>query len=416
MTSLRVLSLGFTRELWEDPAEAGDDSRARLSAYSAHVASYHVIVHSLRRHALVSPRRITPTVWAHATGGRGLLHSWVRMLALARRLVRAHGFDLVQSQDPVFTGTVGELVSRFAGLPHNVCVYGANPFDPQWVRESAWTRVAAPLGRRVLRAAHGVQVDGSRTARSLIAAGLGAGKVAVKPMVPHDLDRFFAAARDPSLRDELSGGGRLDRLVLFVGRLAPQKDVGLLLEAAAGLVRERPGLGLVLMGEGTERARLEEEAARRGLAAHVRWLGGKPHAEVARVMAACDLFCLPSRYEGHARVLMEAAAAALPIVSTDVSGSDDAVRAGVTGTIVPIGDASALRAAMGVLLADPARAREMGRRGQDHMREVAAREGSPRRQVEIWEELVRRYLGSSPAAGGGASPMPRAPDSLRRER
>jgi glycosyltransferase involved in cell wall biosynthesis len=122
----------------------------------------------------------------------------------------------------------------------------------------------------------------------------------------------------------------------------------------------------------------------------VKWLGARPHAEVARVMAACDLFCLPSRYEGYARVLMEAAAAGLPVVTTDVSGSDDAVKSGLSGLIVPVGDAAALRAALEALLADPARAREMGLRGQAHMREAAARHASPRRQIEIWEELVRR--------------------------
>ena len=398
MTKLRVLSLGFTRELWEDPSRAGDDSLARLSAYSEHLDSYHVIVHSLRAHALESPRRITPTLWAHATGGRGAVHSWTRMVALGRRLARAHGFDLVQSQDPVFTGTAGELVARWSGLPHNVCVYGASPFDPQWASESPWTRAAAPIGRRVLRSADGVQVDGSRTRRALLAAGLPADALALKPMVPHDLERFFGAVRDPSLREELCGGGRFDRLVLFVGRLAPQKDLGLLLSAAEGLVRAWPGLRLVLAGEGPERARLEADAARRGLAERVLWLGARPHTEVARVMAACDVFCLPSRYEGYARVLMEAAAAALPIVSTDVSGSDDAVVHDATGLIVPVGDAAALGAALDVLLRDPERAREMGRRGQSLMRETAAREASPRRQVEIWEALVRR-AGASGAPG-----------------
>jgi glycosyltransferase involved in cell wall biosynthesis len=400
VSALRVLSLGFTRELWEDPAQAGDDTLARLSAYGEHLGSYHVLVHSLRRHALPSPRQVTPTFWAHATDGRGAVHSWVRMLSLARRLVRAHGFDLVQSQDPVFTGTAGELISRGFGLPHNVCVYGANPFDPHWAKESAWTRVAAPIGRRVLRAAHGAQVDGSRTARSLVAAGLAAETVAIKPMVPHDLDRFFDAARDPSLRDELSGG-RFDRLALFVGRLVPQKDVSLLLAAVAAVARDHPGLGLVVVGDGPERARLGEEAAGRGIAERVRWLGARPHAEVARLMAACDVLGLPSRYEGFARVLMEAAAAALPIVTTDVSGSDDAVRSGITGVVVPVGDVTALGAALAAVVADPVRALEMGRRGQAHMRELAAREGSPRRQVEIWEELVRRYRDSRNAPLSG---------------
>jgi glycosyltransferase involved in cell wall biosynthesis len=388
VSALRVLSLGFTRELWEDASQAGDDSLARLSAYSSELAAYHVVVHSLRRHALETPRRITPTLVAHATGGRGPLHSWVLMLRLARRLAAAERFDLVQSQEPVFTGTVGERVARQFRLPHNVCVYGANPFDAQWARESAWTRILAPLGRRVLRRADGVQVDGSRTRRVLVAAGLAEDRVKVKPMVPHDLDRFFASTRDDSLRNQLTDGGRFDRLALFVGRLAAQKDVPLLLDAVAGLCSRHGGLRLVCLGDGPERGRLLARAIAAGL--DLAWLGARPHGEVARVMAACDLLVLPSRYEGFARVLMEAAAAGLPIVTTDVSGADDAVRDGETGRIVPVGDGAALGRAMGELLEDPARAAEMGRRGQAHMRAVAARHASPRGQVEIWEELVRR--------------------------
>jgi glycosyltransferase involved in cell wall biosynthesis len=398
VSALRVLSLGFTRELWEDAGQAGDDSLARLSAYSRHLDAYHVVVHSLRRHALETPRRITPTLWAHATGGRGAAHSWTRMLALARRLARAERFDLVQSQDPVFTGTVGALVARQFSLPHNVCVYGSDPFDPHWAAESAWTRLAAPLGRRLLRRADGVQVDGSRTRRSLLAAGVAEDRVRVKPMVPHDLDRFFDATRDDSLRYELTAGGRFDRLVLFVGRLAPQKDLPVLLEAAAGLHPRPAGVRLVCVGDGPERGRLLAQAT--GLGLDVSWRGALAHGEVARVMAACDLLVLPSRYEGFARVLMEAAAAGLPIVTTDVSGSDDAVRHGETGLIVPVGDAGSLQRAIEGLLADPAAAAEMGRRGRAHLRGVAARDASPLRQVEIWEELVRRPRRTASAASG----------------
>jgi glycosyltransferase involved in cell wall biosynthesis len=392
---LRVLSLGFTRELWEDAASAGDDSRARLQAYAEQLESYHVIVHSLRQHALATPRTIAPRLVAHATGGRNAAHSWARMLALARRLARAERFDLVQSQDPVFTGSAGAIVSRLARVPHNVCVYGANPFDPQWVRESAWTRIAAPLGRRVLRRADGVQVDGRRTADALAAAGVPAHRIAVKPMVPRDLGLFFTATRDEALRAELTAGGRFDRLALFVGRLAPQKDVGSLLAAFQGVAAGHPAARLVIVGDGPERSALRQRAGELGLGDRALWLGSRPHPEVARVMAACDLFVLPSRYEGFARVLMEAAASALPIVTTDVSGSDEAVRAGETGLVVPVGDPSALRAALTALLGAPPRARAMGGAGRAVIRELDARHGSPRRQIEIWEALVERTAGTS---------------------
>ena len=388
MSPLRVLSLGFTRELWEAPETAGDDTRARLTAYGSHLASYHVVVHSLRRHALDSPRQVTPQLTAHATGGHGAIHSWVRMFGLARRLARQERFDLVQSQDPVFTGTVGERVARAFGLPHNVCVYGANPFDPHWARESAGTRLAAPIGRGVLRRADGVQVDGARTGSALVAAGLAPEVVAVKPMIPHDLDRFFSATPDAALREELTAEGRFDRLALFVGRLVRQKDVALLLDAAAAVRVRHPGLRVVCIGEGPERSRLEAQA--RALSLTVCWRGAQPHAEVARTMASSDLLVLPSRYEGFARVLMEAAAAALPIVTTAVSGADEAVRDGETGRIVPVCDASALAQAMEQVLGDPVAARGMGLRGRELIRDLAAREASPTRQIESCEDLVHR--------------------------
>src|SRR5688500_5815543 len=99
------------------------------------------------------------------------------MLVLGRRLVRADGLEEIRAQDPFFTGTVGHVLARWCGLPHNVCVYGTDPFDPHWVRESPATRVAAPVGRLVLRAADGIQVDGQRTRARLAAAGLSAARM-----------------------------------------------------------------------------------------------------------------------------------------------------------------------------------------------------------------------------------------------
>jgi glycosyltransferase involved in cell wall biosynthesis len=385
---LRVLSLGFTRELWEEDGGAAGDTRERLSAYSEHLEAYHVVVHALRRHGLATPRRVTPTLWAHATNGGGPVGSWVRMLRLGRRLARENAFDLVQSQDPFFTGTVGRILSRGLGLPHNVCVYGTDPFDPGWSGESVWTRLAAPVGRSVLRAAQGIQVDGVRTRERLAQAGLPAERIAVKPMVPLDLDLFLEARPDPALRAELCSGGRFDRLLLFVGRLVRQKDLPLLLEAVAGAALRHRGLRLVCVGEGPEGAGLKERAARAGLGDRVLWAGERPRAQVARLMATCDVLLLASRYEGFARVPLEAAAAGRPVVCTDVSGSDEAVLPGRTGLVTPIGDARALQAAIETILDDPRGAERMGEQARAHVRDFAARNTSPLRQVEIWRRLV----------------------------
>jgi glycosyltransferase involved in cell wall biosynthesis len=385
---LRVLSLGFTRDLWAPPSQASSDSRERLCAYAEHLDAYHVVAHSLRAHRLPSPLRIGPTLVAHATNGRSAAGSWLGLMAVAERL-RGERFDLVQSQDPLFTGSAGHRVARRLRLPHNVCVYGGNPFDPQWRAESPVHRLAAPLARYVLRHAAGVQVDGSRTRASLLGAGLPAPVVAIKPMVPHDLELFLRAEADPVLRRELAGAE--GAVALFVGRLAPQKDFDLLLEVMARLAPLHPGLRLACVGDGPERPRVVAKTRARGLADRVAWLGARPRSEVARLMAACDVLVLTSRYEGFARVIMEAAAAARPVVTTDVSGADDGIRNGVTGRVVPVGDAQAFADAVSDLLRDPARAAAMGRAGRELIQELAAREGSPRRQIEVWEAVVERW-------------------------
>jgi glycosyltransferase involved in cell wall biosynthesis len=86
-----------------------------------------------------------------------------------------------------------------------------------------------------------------------------------------------------------------------------------------------------------------------------------------------------------------------PHRTTDVSGSDEALRAGDTGLVVPVGDVPGLRAALRALCGDRLRAERLGRAGRTHMRDLAARHGAPRRQIEVWEELVR-------AAATGATP------------
>ncbi|MBI3181715.1 MAG: glycosyltransferase [Myxococcales bacterium] len=239
--------------------------------------------------------------------------------------------------------------------------------------------------------ADGIQVDGSATKRSLVAQGFADEQIATKPMVPQNIEDFFAAKPDPKARDELTDGGRFSRVLLFVGRIAEQKDLGLLLQCVASLRGRWSGLRLVLIGEGPERPALESRSRSLGLKSSVRWLGPRPHREVPRYVGSCDVFVLSSRYEGFARVLMEAAAAARAIVTTAVSGADDAVIDGETGYIVPIGDGRAFAGAVERLIDDGDLALRMGRRGQENLRQVARRYLDPKLQIEIWRAVVGRW-------------------------
>lgn len=152
-------------------------------------------------------------------------------------------------------------------------------------------------------------------------------------------------------------------VLLTVGRLTEQKDQACLVETAALLVPRHPGLAALLAGDGPLRDPLRERIARHGLEGTVRLLGRR--TDVPDLLAAADLFVLPSRFEGLPLVVLEAMAAGLPVVATRIGGTDEAVEHGVTGLLVEPGDAGALAEAVHALLANPARARAMGLAGRE---------------------------------------------------
>ena len=384
---LTVLSLGYTLELWKDAAHAFGDPFQGLKGCHEHVSFLTILAHSSHRQAL-PPISLADNFRAYPTNAYTPFDSWWRMFRLGLRIARETPIDLIQVREPLFNGSIGYVLSRRLRAPLNVGVYGTNPFDSYWRRESWFSRMAAPLARRILRAADGIQVDGTATARSLIEAGISPERVAMRPDIPGNLSEFEVVEPDPELRARLLGAGRFERLVLFVGRVDAQKNVGLLLEVAARMAADHPAVRFIVVGDGWQRRRLEGEARARGLGDRVMWTGMLPHRQVMSYMATCDVFALCSRYEGFAIVSMEAAMAGMPVVTTAVSGSDDGVVDGKTGFIVPIGDVEAFVNALAELIRNPGRAADMGRRGRRHVQSLVARYGDPALQARIWERVV----------------------------
>ncbi|MCA0940364.1 glycosyltransferase [Salipiger pacificus] len=151
--------------------------------------------------------------------------------------------------------------------------------------------------------------------------------------------------------------------LLFTGRLAGVKGVPVLLRALAALAPRHPELRLHLIGDGPERRALEALATELGIAERCEFLGYRSQAEVAEALTGADIFVLPSFAEGVPVVLMEAMAAQVPVVTTRIAGVPELVEHGVSGLLVPPGEAEALTEALDALLADPGTRRSMGAAG-----------------------------------------------------
>jgi glycosyltransferase involved in cell wall biosynthesis len=179
----------------------------------------------------------------------------------------------------------------------------------------------------------------------------------------------------------------LARVIGSVGRLdEPVKGYAVLLEALEILTQSMPAVTCLICGDGPARLQLEKTARERNLSARVRFLGERQ--DVPRLLQSLDLYVQPSLLEGFGLSALEAMATGLPVVATRTGGLPEVVRDGVTGDLVPPGDALLLSRCMAALLEDPVRSAAYGREG-----EARARRDFPlQRMVRGWSDLYRELL------------------------
>ncbi|MGI8588283.1 MAG: glycosyltransferase family 4 protein [Chloroflexia bacterium] len=174
------------------------------------------------------------------------------------------------------------------------------------------------------------------------------------------------------------------RIVLTVGRFTEQKGHSDLLTALPDILQRVPEAYFVWVGEGDLEGELRTQARVLGLVEHVRFLGRRD--DVPELLAASDVFALPSLFEGLPLVVLEAQAAGLPVVGTQVCGTSEAILDGITGRLVPPGDARALAEAIAGILERPELAARWGEAGQRHVRYNFSAERMARETAAIYEE------------------------------
>jgi sugar transferase (PEP-CTERM/EpsH1 system associated) len=294
------------------------------------------------------------------TGAGGLTS-----LAAMRRYFRQHRPAILHTHNPM-PHQYGAIAATAGGVPIVVHTkHGRNQL--RTVRSRLLERVAGRLTDVVVP----VSADSAEVART--ADGVPGNRI--------EVIRNGIAIGPPVVRD----GAPAWRIV-HVARLNEVKDQPTLLRAVRLIAEAHPAVRLHLVGDGEERAALERLTDELGLREYVRFHGF--HDDVRPFLVDADLFVLSSVSEGIALTLLEAMAASLPVVATDVGGNREVVVPGETGLLVPPGDPAALAEGITSLLGDPSRAAAMGRAG----RARAIQEFSLDRTAAAYEALYLRLL------------------------
>ncbi|CAI4032268.1 Glycosyltransferase family 4 protein [Nitrospira tepida] len=258
-------------------------------------------------------------------------------------------------------GALGRIAAWLASVPVIVHTPHGHVFYGHFSRPVSWLflqieRILALVTTHFIalttaeRDDHVVRMVGRAEDWSVIPSGI-------------DLARFRSVEPRPDRRPVLFHCPVDSILVGTVGWLTEVKGHRRLIEAFARLAPSRPSLFLVIIGTGELHDDLAALASRLDIGDRVRFLGHRH--DIAECLAALDLFVFPSQNEGMGRALIEAMAAALPVVATNVGGIPGIIEQGRTGLLVPPGDSPALAAAMAELLDDPVRAQAMGQAARE---------------------------------------------------
>ena len=206
-------------------------------------------------------------------------------------------------------------------------------------------------------------------------------------VVPNGIsvEDFAAPGREEARKSLGLGTGPI---LLCVGRLARDKGFATAIEALARLESDAR---LLVLGSGPERALLEQTARRTGVSDRVDFLGSKPRAEVVHHLAASDVFVFPTeRDEAAPLVPLEAMAAGLPVVASDIGGGAELIESGKNGLLVPPASVDSLARAIDSLLADDALRRRMGEAARERIVERYTIEAMTRQTVAVYELAAKR--------------------------
>jgi glycosyltransferase involved in cell wall biosynthesis len=193
----------------------------------------------------------------------------------------------------------------------------------------------------------------------------------------------FERPADAGLRAQLAGPSKRP-IILTCARLDPQKGLTTLLEAA----RLIPAAVFVIAGEGQMQGALRDQTRRLGLGDRIVFLGYRE--DVPSLLASCDVFVLPSLYEGLPLAVLEALAAGRPVVTTAIGGTDEVICDGLTGLLVPPNDPTALAAAIGRVLDEPLLATRLAVAGKARVAAQFSTERMVHRITETYDDLLDR--------------------------
>ncbi len=362
------------------------DVRQRQFNYAEKLGSLELIVYSPKESGLKSEQRST-NLWTYPTNSKNKINFIFDALMIGEKICRTKKINAVTTEDPFTTGLIGFLLKKRYKIPLNVQSHVDFCDNFYWIKQRKVNKFFNLLGKFILKRADTIRVGTNYEKEKLTKIlKINEKRINVIP-VNSDLSKFKningLAARNKYLN------GRFDKILLFSGRLVPQKDLFTLLRAFPIIKHVRNSTLLLIVGSGIQDKSLIKLAEELKIQDNVIFTGSIDHNQIPEYLAACDVYTISSLFEGTCIAMAEAMASGKPVVATKFAGVHDLIVDGETSFTVDQGDYKTFADKVLYLLNNPDIAKKMGEKASKKVEEIFSNNQNIDKVIKMWEETTR---------------------------
>jgi glycosyltransferase involved in cell wall biosynthesis len=381
---MNILSIGYTQSLHNSSLD-NDETIIRILEYGKYLNEYYIVTYSNKNRNLKKHVELADNIHCYTHPGGNRILSYLFLFHRCVDILIHHKITLIQAQDPLRTGSIAFILGKLFNIPINICVYGSNPYDLYYSKDTALVYLTGWLSKYILKNCEGIQTDGQKIISSLINNGINKEKIFYKPLIPENIE-IFRNSNKVVFNRRASNNEKTIKL-LTVGRLVSQKNFSMLFIVCKMLLYNKIPFSLKIIGEGPEKKRLLKQCVKDNLTDYVQFMGNIPYSNLPKFFAECDIFLLTSKFEGFPRVLMAAAESSLPIITTNVGGAVDLIEHGKSGFISEINDTNSYFNYVKILYENPQLRDVFGKLVFQNFQIFKTKFRDLRIQKEIWKNL-----------------------------
>jgi len=359
------------------------DTVIRHMDYGQHVERLDIIVFSKKGY---KQQKISERVYVWPTNSLSKLNYYFDAKKIGQKIHQQNKFELIVCQDPFLTGLAGYSLKKKFNAPLLLHCHGDFWDNPYWLKEQWFNPIFLRIGKRLIFKADALRVVSPEIKEKLIKLKIAERKITVIP-TPVNFERFTKFNADKV--EEIKSDNKDKKIILFVGRLAKCKEIPVLLEALKIVNNKFQQFVCLILGKGPEKENIMKMVDQLGLSDSVKLVGMVDTYDLPNYYHTSDLNVMSSTNESFGKVILEAAAAKIPTVSTATTGASSIIKSKETGILVPIGDSQKLGEEMLKLLQNDNLRNQLGEAAFNDIKERFNYQKNIQNIIELWQNIIK---------------------------